>query len=333
MPANLSTVSGKVEMAFFGEKPWHGLGTEIAGLMTAAEALEAAGLNWTVVKMPLFIKANNQEIMVPSAYATVRKDTNTPLGVVGERYNPMQNVQAFNFMDSVIESREAKYETVGALGKGETVWLLARIPENVTVAGREEIERYLLLANSHNGRTSLTVQWTPVRVVCQNTLAVAMQEHGRKFSAKHTINLDNKLDTAKKMLGFASRYFEEFVKEAEKLLKVKPNQDQLIEYFGKLYTVEAEVVKNLILDRVVPKGDLERHVYNSYELFLHGAGNDVEPVKGTAWGLVNGVTDYLDHAVSTRKGNSLENRFAKSQFGLNADVRQKAWEMAQAMAN
>lgn len=333
MSANLSMVKGKTEMAYFGEKPWHGLGTEVEGLMTAVEALEAAGLNWQVVKMPLFFHANGQDIITPDSFATVRTDIFVPLGTVGNRYNPMQNTQAFNFMDSLVGTKEAKYETVGALGKGETVWLLARIPENVSVNGREEIEKYLLLSNSHNGHTSLTVQWTPVRVVCQNTLAVAILNHGRRFSAKHTINLDNKLDTAQKMLGFANKYFEEFIKEAEKLLLIKPNQDQLENYFGKLYTVETDVVKELLLDRRVPKGELERHVYNSYELYLHGMGNDVEPAKGTAWALFNGITDYLDHAVPTSKGNSIENRFAKSQFGLNADVRQKAWEMAQEMVN
>jgi phage/plasmid-like protein (TIGR03299 family) len=331
MPANLSMVNGKAEMAYFGEKPWHGLGTVVEGLMTAAEALEKAGLDWTVVKMPLYIKANNQEVLVPNSYASVRTDSHTPLGVVGERYTPLQNTMAFHFMDSVIGTGEAKYETVGALGKGETVWLLARIPENVTVDGREEIERYLLLSNSHNGKTSLTVQWTPVRVVCQNTLAVAFRNHGRRFSAKHTLNLDGKMDTAQKMLGFANKYFEEFVVEAERLLNVRPTNEMLTKYFGELYNVEEDVVKQLLSDSKKPVGELERHVFNSYELYLHGAGNDVEPAKGTAWAVFNGIADYLDHAVSTRKGNTMENRFAKSQFGLNADVRQKAWELAQAM--
>jgi len=157
-------------MMYVGEKPWHGLGTRLENAATSAEAIKAAGLDWNVTKQPLFLEGGMQ---LERALATVREDTGAVLGVVGKVYQPLQNKDAFSFFDAVVGIKEAMYHTAGALGKGECVWILAKLPGVVRVVGDDITEKYLLLTNRHDGWGSATVMFTPIRVVCQSAIRSA----------------------------------------------------------------------------------------------------------------------------------------------------------------
>ena len=179
MSHNLLMQNGQASMFYINEVPWHGLGTRLDKPATAHEAITAARLDWKVVKLPLF--AGSKRIPVTDRFAVVRRTgdliqhTDPVLGVVSHEYTPLQNQQAFQFFDPIVGQNAAIYHTAGALGKGERVWILAQLPGHIRVAGDDITEKYLLLSNSHDGKSSVTIKFTPVRVVCQNTLTLALK--------------------------------------------------------------------------------------------------------------------------------------------------------------
>ena len=156
-------------MAYFGSKPWHGLGTEVMSLMTAKEALTKGGLDWEVEKRKLFADVNGNMIHVPGHFATVRTTDDRPLGIVGSVYKPVQNHEALDFMDALTESGEAKYETVGSLQHGKIVWVMAKIPNG---HGVDPVEPFLLCTTSHDGTTPVMVTATPVSRVASDSFGV-----------------------------------------------------------------------------------------------------------------------------------------------------------------
>lgn len=187
MAHNLNYNSKTEKHSFFSvkEKAWHGLGTIIEDYPTSAEAIKHAGLNYTVEKRPLFTLDNgylnkddeieHSEIEVPDFYATIRTDTQEVLGVVGKDYHIIQNVDAFSFFDSIVGGKEGiLYETAGALGKGERIFITAKLPEYIKVGRADLIEQFLFLTTSHDGYGSITASFTPIRICCQNTLNAAL---------------------------------------------------------------------------------------------------------------------------------------------------------------
>jgi len=159
---------------FYGEEPWHRLGEKLDAPATAEEAITAAGLDYEI---SLTDEATVDGMMVPKTKAVVRYDNQTVLGVVSDRYVPVQNKQAFSFLDSCVADNGLRYHTAGALGQGEKIFLLAKLPGHLRVKQTEDVvDKYLLLSNSHNGSSALRVLFTPVRVVCQNTLSMALRQ-------------------------------------------------------------------------------------------------------------------------------------------------------------
>lgn len=171
MAHELATTNGRTAMMYAGEIPWHGLGTRLNEPATACEAIEAAGLNYQADLKDI---QTTDGIPIPQRKAVIRSDSRDVLGVVGTSYVPVQNHQAFGFLDAVVADGSLRYHTAGALGKGERVWMLAKLPDEIRVKNSDDItEKYLLLSNSHDGSSSLRVHFTPIRVVCANTLAIA----------------------------------------------------------------------------------------------------------------------------------------------------------------
>src|ERR1700733_3004849 len=183
MPANIQS------LMYVKEKPWHGLGTRLEKAATSTEAIKAAGLDWQVEKQPVFLK--NGINAISRRHAVVRRDNGHPLGIVGERYVPLQNNDAFRFFDAVVGLKEAVYHTAGALGQGEIIWILAKLNGVIRVVGDDITEKYLQLTNRHDGGGSVQILWTPIRVVCQNTLNIALQESQSSLhtSLRHTLNI------------------------------------------------------------------------------------------------------------------------------------------------
>jgi phage/plasmid-like protein (TIGR03299 family) len=171
MAHDISTTNGKPAIAYFGDTPWHGLGTRLEEPANAELAIQAAGLDYQVELQDMTTPRGS---LVPGRKAVVRSDTDDVLGVVSDSYTTIQNHECFSFLDSIVSAGELKYHTAGALGKGEKVWMLAKLPGEIRLKDSEDVtEQYLLLSNSHDGRSALRVFFTPIRVVCANTLGAA----------------------------------------------------------------------------------------------------------------------------------------------------------------
>ena len=209
------------KMMYVGEEPWHGLGTRLDKEATAKEALEAAEMNWTVSKRPVFIKVGKSTIRIPDKFAVTRDDNNIPLGVVGKTYQPLQNKDAFSFFDAVVGEKSAIYHTAGALGEGEKLWILAKMPGDVRIEGTDDVtKKYILLYNSHNGTTSVRMMITPIRVVCQNTLNMAMEHGENKAWVRHSTNIGARVEDVREMLKLVNTWYGDFGTRANALVWV-----------------------------------------------------------------------------------------------------------------
>jgi phage/plasmid-like protein (TIGR03299 family) len=212
------------------ETPWHKIGNVTEGALTSSEAIEKAGLDWTVSIRGLatFQEDNNTDVSslidVPDHYATVRDTDNTVLGVVGNRYTPIQNIECFDFLDTVLDDSEAKYETAGSLYGGKIVWMLINLGKDVVV-GEDRTVPYLLLTNSHDGSTAIKGMTTPIRVVCANTLSLALKDNVTSFGFRHTNNVHNKITQARKLLEINYKYIDNFQEEVEKLIEQHVERD------------------------------------------------------------------------------------------------------------
>lgn len=217
------------------EKPWHGLGAIVMEAPASAEALRLAGLDWTVVQEPVY--TDNREL-IKGYRANVRSSDRKVLGVVSDRYKVVQNTDAFSFTDELL-GKGVKYETAGSLQEGKKVWLLARLPKEYVIAG-ERISSYLVFSNTHDGSGSVKVAVTPVRVVCNNTLNLALETAKRSFSMIHTGNIHDKIQEAKDTLFMAENYMDNLGIEFEQLRRQKMTDAQVKEYIELLLPMEKE---------------------------------------------------------------------------------------------
>jgi len=313
MAANIET------MAYFGSKPWHGLGVEVLQLMTAEECLQKAGLDWTVEKRELMTVDG---IPVPGHYATVRTSDNYPLGVVGKIYSPVQNVEALDFMDALTKSGEAKYETAGSLQHGKLVWIMAKIPNG---GGVDPVEPFLLLATSHDGTSPVMATATDVRVVCNNTLNAALKGAKNKFRIRHTTNWADKIAEARKTLSGSLQYFEKAHALYDKMKGEKFTDENLEKLILKVFK-GTDDVDDLSARQVKSYDEL---VADIFQLSRTGKGVDLPGVRGTAWGAYNAITEFLDHKseVKGRKASSEEEAIMSSVwFGTIAEKNQTAMD-------
>lgn len=191
------------------EKAWHNLGTIVQGALTANECLKASNQDFTVEKRPMeVILPDNNRVIAPDIFATVRTDNNNILGTVGNRYEVVQNSECFDFFDTLVGQGEAIYETAGVLSDGKRIFISAKMPEYISINGSTDdlAEMYVFLTNSHDGKGGLVAAITPIRVVCNNTLNAAIRGTKNKISLRHTTNIQAKLKTAHKLLGLKNEY-------------------------------------------------------------------------------------------------------------------------------
>ena len=210
MAANVET------MFYTREKPWHGLGVEVKEAPTSVDALQLAGLDWQVVQEPIYTDSGKQ---IPGYKANVRDTDHKVLGVVTDRYRIIQNQEAFAFTDELL-GNGVRYETAGSLQEGRKVWLLARLPREYIISG-ERISPYLVFSNTHDGSGAVRVAVTPVRVVCNNTLNLALNTAKRSWSMIHTGDIKEKIQEAKDTLFMAEEYMDSLGKDFERLRRQK----------------------------------------------------------------------------------------------------------------
>lgn len=317
MPANVET------MAYVGEVPWHGQGRRVPPDVTAKEMIRAAGLDWDVEKRPArgtkpTVNSRGEEKF--SRYELVRlprpggNEAEVVLGIVTNRYEPLQNLEAFQFFDPIVNQKTATYETAGALGDGERIWVMAKMPGAIEVVRGDECLKYLLLSNSHTGQGSVIVKFTAVRVVCQNTLTMAMQDGQSAFRVRHSAKMGERLDEVGELIATANKIYEEAAKRFQKLAATQiKGRRMLEEYLAALFPKSESQKKN---ETHSPKWD---HVTKLFETIpdLQHPG-----VKGSLWAAYNAVTRFEDYRVV--KSENEANRLNRVWFGAGAELKIKA---------
>ncbi|QDV33732.1 DUF932 domain-containing protein [Tautonia plasticadhaerens] len=324
MAHELATINGRTAMMYVGEVSWHGLGSRLDAPATASEAIAAAGLDYDVA---LVEPATETGIPIPNKRAVVRTDTDDVLGVVGTSYVPVQNRQAFAFLDAIAAESGIRYHTAGALRRGERIWLLGKLPGSIRVKGSHDTtEKYLLLSNSHDGSSALRVFFTPIRVVCSNTLDMADRGgRGEGIAIRHSGNLAAKVRQAQEVLGLARRYYDDLEVRIDALAGHHPTAAQLARYFEALYP-----------DPEQGSNARARNARDAlYNLFERGKGQDIPQVRHTAWAAYNAVTEFVDHHRSTRGRSEHErgaNRLESAWFGSGNRLKERAFRLALEMA-
>ena len=309
MAANVET------MFSVREKPWHGLGIIVKEAPTSADAIRLAGLDWSVVQEPIYTNFNR---VVEGYRANVRSSDRKVLGVVSDRYKVVQNVDAFSFTDELL-GKGVRYETAGSLQEGKKVWLLARLPREYIIAG-ERISPYLVFSNTHDGSGSVKVAITPVRVVCNNTLNLALGTAKRSFSMIHTGNIQDKIQEAKDTLFMAEEYMDCLGVEFEQLRRQKITDAQVKEYIELLLPMEKDPTpiqgKNIIRLRE----DMMKRYYDA---------PDLQKVGSNAYRFINAVSDFATHSNPLRRtANYNENLFARTVDGN--PIIDRAYQMVKA---
>ena len=309
-------MAANVESMFYvRETPWHGLGTRVLEAPASKDALQLAGLNWRVMQEPIYTA---MEELVDGYKANVRDSDRKVLGVVTDRYRVIQNDEAFAFTDELLGAG-VKYETAGSLQGGRKVWLLAHMPHEYIISG-ERISPYLLFSNTHDGSGAIKVALTPIRVVCQNTLNLALAGAKRSWSMIHTGDIKEKMQEAKDTLFLAENYMDELGKEFEALRMKKLTDKQVMEYIEILLPIE---------DGSTPQQEKNMKRLREDMKIRYFDAPDLQGVGKNAYRFVNAVSDFATHAEPLRRtANYKENLFSRTVDG-NPMI-DKAYQMVSA---
>lgn len=307
-------------MAYFGGLPWHRLGTalEEADLYEWSSASRKAGLDWEVELVPL-VTADTQAKV---AHRAVRRTSDARvLGVVGPRYAPLQNRDAFGWFQPFLDAREAALHTAGALRQGSRVWVLAKLNRDpLVIAEGDTVEKYLLLSHGHDGSLAVRAGFTPIRVVCANTLAMAHSADASKLiRLKHTKDLLENLANVREIMDLANAEFEATAEQYRRLARKSINQADLRRYVKKVFKVEDD------RDTGTRMANIMAEVMALAEA---GRGNSLPSIRGTYWSAYNGVSEWLTYS----RGRSDDNRLNSLWFGDSALTNRHALEVALDMA-
>jgi phage/plasmid-like protein (TIGR03299 family) len=313
---NLNVTDGKVSFFDAGSAvpAWHGLGTRLADPLTSRDAIREAGLDYEVDLHPVYVNADDLKAgpgdlgslglmtphRVPGCRAAIRRDTGAVLGTVGDRYQVLQNVEAFEFMDA-ISGNGIRYHTAGALGLGERVWMLGKLDGVLDVRGTGDVvEKYLLLSNAHDGSGAVRVLFTPTRVVCANTLAAALADgQGKGMTIRHTGDVREKIAQAQDVLGLARKFYDSLDVVFDRLASVRPSAAQLAAYFAELYPDPAKS-KGKDGDKAANPARAQATRAELTRLFESGRGQDHPGTRRTMFAAYNAVSEYLTHERGTR---------------------------------
>jgi phage/plasmid-like protein (TIGR03299 family) len=306
-------------MAYTNQVPWHGLGFKIEKAPTPQAMLKAAKLDWSVDRRPLASASRDSEfvsefdIPVDDFAALVRSSDNRVLDVVGSRYQPTQNSEVFGFFKEFTEAGGASMETAGSLKGGRLVWALAKLNKAFKLKGNDEIKGYLLIASPHEQGKSLIVKFTTVRVVCNNTITLALSEDsGNEWRMNHRNAFDDRMIArAKETLGIARDQLGEFEKNAIKLTKLKMSHDDAVKVLASIYQSDMPAKEILKDFEATAKPKLKA----AMEALFKAPGAD----PGTGWGVLNATSYVSDHVFSRNP----DNRLAHAWFGRTAKQKEK----------
>ena len=296
-------MSANVETMFSARvKPWHEIGTVVEECPNSKEALGLAGLDWQVEQKDIY---TNGENLVPGYKANVRNTDQRVLGVVSDRYQVVQNEEAFAFTDELLGGG-VRYETAGALQGGRRTFILARLPQRFIIAG-DEIMPYFVIMNSHDASCSIKAAMTPVRVVCQNTLNLAFRTAKRTWMTKHTSNIMERIDDARITLQFAEQYMKELGKGVDELARKRLTDKKVMEYMSEFFPVTADMTAAQRKNNLSLLGDMKARYFDA---------PDLQDMGKNGYRFVNAVSDFATHAEPIRKTkNYKENLFLKTVEG------------------
>jgi phage/plasmid-like protein (TIGR03299 family) len=326
MSANLEqSKDGRVAFVNAGDRPgpaWHGLGQEVDEALSAEEAGRLAHLNgWDVHTVPVFGARKSgsgmsaRTLALPNHRATVRTNPFTGeeegLGVVGKRYRPVQNEDAFSLADHIVGESGAHFHTAGSLGKGEKVFMSLHMPDGIMVGGADAHDLYLVVANSHDGSGALQAIVSPVRVVCQNTLNLAIRGAKSRWSMRHTLNVDGKIAAAREALGVTFEYVEAFEKEAEAMLLDPFTNDEMAALLKEHIIPDPESEA----DGWVRRAQAER----DRVMWLFAESETNEFGRGSKYAAYNAVVEWADWL---RPGNATTR--AREALGLDIVPNERA---------
>jgi phage/plasmid-like protein (TIGR03299 family) len=284
------------------EPAWHRKGTILDHAFTAEEAIKYANLGYVVDKAELYAKFSNDKndpnrgMLVDNYFATYRTDSREIFGVVGSRYEIVQNTDAFGFFDGIVGEGKAIYETAGALGKGETIFLTAKLPNDIILPGDDIVEKFLVLTMSHDGTKPITALFIPTRVVCANTLAIAMANGSHKVTIKHTRSAHDRLNEARKLMNLVNKSSDATSEILHTMAKIRINDDQLGNYIKLIFLTKDEI------KRLAETGDHRKAeiptrtigvMTQVYDFANKGVGQNMVATKGTLFGAYSGVTGWL----------------------------------------
>lgn len=309
-------MAAAVETMFYTrEKPWHGLGTMVQEAPTSNDALILAGLDWQVIQKPIL---TDDGIPISGFKANLRNTDNQVLGVVTNRYKVVQNNNAFAFTDSLL-GEGVTYETAGSLQNGRRVWMLAKLPQRYIISG-DEITPYLVFMNSHDGTGAIKAAMTPIRVVCMNTLNLALSTAKRSWSTNHVGDIKGKLEDARHTLLFADLYMTELGKTIDQLNQQKLSDRKVYEYIDALFPLVDNASEQQKKNLFRMKEEMKTRYFDA---------PDLAHVGKNAYRFVNAVSDFATHAKPLReRANYRENLFARTIDG-NAMI-DKAFDLVKA---
>lgn len=294
MAANVET------MMYVRETPWHGLGTMVQEAPTSADALRLAGLDWTVQQKNIQVCGGSK---IGGYKANVRSSDQKVLGVVTDRYSVVQNHEAFAFTDSLIGG-DVRYETAGSLSGGKKIWLLAKLPETEIVG--DKTEPYVCFSNTHDGSGAVRVCMTPIRVVCNNTLNIALNGAKRAWSVRHTGNIQDKLHEAQACLEMANKYMDGLAEYADRLANTTVSDEQIRKLLNELFPIPTDATER------EQKG--VQRLKDEYMVCYFAP--DITKFRNTAWGVVNAMSDMVTHNAPRRQTkNYRENNWGRIMDG------------------
>lgn len=289
--------TGKAAMAYVGQVPWHGLGRQLTEDADLETWKQEAGMAWMVVASDLSYKAagNDTPLFFPDRKVLYRSDTTAALGIVSTDYKIIHPGEVMEFFRDLIEGQGFKMETAGCLFGGRKFWALAKTGDAVRLMGQDEIKPYLLMASSCDGSMATTAHLTSVRVVCNNTLrmSIGAEDQKARIRVPHSANFE--AEAVKQQLGLVAGAWENFIGNIQLLAKFKIDRDTAIQVVADELKAEWNDKEGNAMgkDAMLEASSVLRRIVALYDGAALGA--DYRSSKGTAWGLVNAVTQYFDH--------------------------------------
>jgi len=317
MAHELEMIDGQASMAYAGDVPWHGLGKRVPADVSPEQMLKAANLDWEVSKVPMFYDIGQGPVLTKTR-ALVRSTDNKLLTVVNDSWKPVQNKEAFEFFNDFVLTGNMEMHTAGSLKEGRMVWALAKLKDKFELFGGDVVEGFLLFSNPHEFGRSIDIRFTPTRVVCNNTMTLALSED-TKFAVKVNHRSSFNGDQVKDMLGVASERMMEYREQAEFVGKRKFKKESIVEYFNRVFP---SLSKDQITKDQLSKAPISRQAEEAMSIIHTQPG--AKFAEGSWWQAFNTVTFMADHIL----GRSQDTRLSSSWYGLNRLKKEKALELA-----